>query len=199
MDRRNYLREMETLLQSLEGTRPQLLLHSCCGPCSSSVIDDLRHYFELTVFFYNPQIFPEDEYERRREAQKILARAYGIPVVEGDRDEREFLHRTADVKEEPEGGKRCSRCFYMRLEETARRAKEKGFPYIASTLSVSPHKDAKRLNAIGERVAHKHGVIWLPSDFKKRDGYRKSVELAKAYGLYRQDYCGCRYSRREEK
>lgn len=192
----NYDKRMEAVIASLTG-RPRLLLHSCCGPCSSAVIERLAPHFELTVYYYNPNIQPEEEYRRRLMTQRQLVEALGGAVlVEGDYDPDAFLAAVRGLEAEPEGGDRCTACFRLRLEATARRAAEGGFDFFCTTLSVSPHKDAARLNAIAEELAAAYGVRALPADFKKREGYKRSLELSKEHGLYRQDYCGCLFSKR---
>jgi len=179
---------------------PTLLLHSCCAPCSSSVIATLAGFFRITVFYYNPNIDDGDEYDRRAREQERLLAAMPTPLpvrfLEGEYVPGDFLGTAARYADEKEGGARCTFCYGLRLEKTARTANEGGFDYYCTTLSVSPMKDAGRINTIGQTLAEKHGVAWLPSDFKKNDGYKQSVELSRTYGLYRQDYCGCSFSRR---
>mgnify|MGYP000629755898 CR=1 FL=1 len=181
--------------------RPRLLLHSCCGPCSSYVLSYLKDYFEITVFYYNPNIYPEEEYLHRLSEQSRLidemnkeAGKEEVALIPGKWDEELFLEMVKGLEGEPEGGARCAKCFEMRLGETKKLAEEGNFDYFATTLTVSPHKNAVLINSIGEGV----GGNWLPSDFKKREGYKKSIELSKKYGLYRQDYCGCRFSIHQE-
>ena len=195
-----YQQQMEDILASLGDRRPRLLLHSCCGPCSSAVIERLAPYFDLTVFYFNPNIHPADEYQKRLETQAALVKAMGgaVLIAGAYRPER-FFEAVKGLEEEPEGGERCTVCFRLRLEETARRAAEGGFDYFCTTLSVSPHKDADRLNAICRELAEQYGVAALPADFKKKDGYKRSLELSKAYGLYRQNDCGCVFSKRENR
>ena len=200
--KRNYQKELDMLTAELTetGRRPSLLLHSCCGPCSSYVMEYLSGYFDLTVFYYNPNIEPEEEYRfRLEEQQRLVNEMSGISVSEviaGDYDPENYHKAVAGLENEPEGGKRCLECFRMRLEKTARLAAEKGFDYFTTTLTVSPYKNAPVLNAVGEEAAAKYGVPFLNSDFKKRNGYKRSIELSKEYDLYRQDYCGCVYSKR---
>lgn len=198
----NYHRMMEEIIASLDAAdAPRLLLHSCCGPCSSAVISALAPFFDVTVFYYNPNIDEAAEYERRAAAQRDLIAALPVPrpvsFVEPGWEPREFLEVAAPLAAEPEGGERCTHCYRLRLERTARAARELGYPYFASTLSVSPWKDPVRLNGIGDEEGTRHGVRWLWSDFKKGNGYQRSIELSREYGLYRQDYCGCAYSRAE--
>ena len=191
----NYQLELDRLIAGLD-QRPSLLLHSCCGPCSSYVIEYLRQYFDLTVFYYNPNIQPQDEYEKRLNTQKQLLAAMcpEIPLLELGWDGPCFVHAAAGLEQEPEGGRRCSACFALRLDRTVREAAARHFDYFATTLTVSPHKDAQRINGIGLALAEKYGVAWLPSDFKKREGYKRSIQLSAQYELYRQNYCGCIYS-----
>ncbi len=186
---------------SASGRIPSLLLHSCCGPCSSYVLEYLARYFKITVLYYNPNIQPEAEFDRRAETQRQLLRSaeYDNPVdlIVPRYDDSPFLSAVSGLENAPEGGARCLRCFELRLEETARTACEGGFDYFTTTLSVSPHKNAEALNTIGMFMGERYGVPYLCSDFKKRDGYKRSIELSSLYGLYRQDYCGCRFSLRE--
>ncbi len=186
---------------SASGRTPSLLLHSCCGPCSSYVLEYLARYFKITVLYYNPNIQPEAEFDRRAETQRQLLRSaeYDNPVdlIVPRYDDSPFLSAVSGLENAPEGGARCLRCFELRLEETARTAREGGFDYFTTTLSVSPHKNAEALNTIGMSMGERYGVPYLCSDFKKRDGYKRSIELSSLYGLYRQDYCGCRFSLRE--
>ena len=185
-----------------------MLLHSCCAPCSSYVLKYLRDYFRITVFYYNPNISEQAEYRHRVEEQKRLITiyneqllsgqpGYAIQVVEGDYEPEKFFAFAAALKDVPEGGERCFRCFDLRLQKTVGLAKQGGFDYFATTLTISPLKNAVKLNEIGEALGEEYGVSWLPSDFKKKNGYRQSVELSAEYGLYRQDYCGCIYSKLE--
>ena len=172
-----------------------LLLHSCCGPCSTAVLERLGEHFAVTAFFYNPNILPEEEYERRLEAQKTvierLTTCYPITLRTAPYDPAQFRAIAAGMERAPEGGTRCARCFRFRLEETARLAKAENFDFFTTTLSVSPRKDARVLNEIGTAVSAAHGVPYLIADFKKDGGHPRSVELAKAFGIYRQNYCGC--------
>lgn len=193
--KRNYQLEMEAEIAGLAGKRPTLLLHSCCGPCSSAVIERLHPHFQLTVLYYNPNIEPEEEYLLRLSEQKRLLAALDIPMLPCAWDHEAFSCFAETLQEEPEGGARCTACFALRLHKTAALAKEHGFAYFATTLSVSPHKDPVRLNEIGEQCAEKYGVRHLPADFKKKNGYLRSLQLSKEYDLYRQDYCGCLYSK----
>lgn len=203
MNRKNYQREMEQEIANIEkeGRVPTLLLHSCCAPCSSYVLEYLSRYFRITVFYYNPNIYPEEEYRMRvREQQEFIRRfpaKYRISFVEGAYDTERFYAFARDMKDLPEGGERCFRCYELRLSEAGRLAWERGFDYFTTTLSISPLKNAEKLNEIGERIGAELGVRYLISDFKKKNGYKRSTELSKEYGMYRQDYCGCVYSYRE--
>lgn len=203
---RNYQKELDKIIEDAgarEGGAPSLFLHSCCAPCSSYVLEYLRQYFRITVFYYNPNITEDAEYRKRVEEQKRLiaaynqkAQGYAIEVLEGDYEPDLFFQIAKGLEACPEGGERCFACYELRLLETAKRAQAGNYDYFTTTLSISPLKNAAKLNEIGEKLAASCGVAWLPSDFKKRDGYRRSIELSKEYELYRQDYCGCVYSRR---
>lgn len=197
----NYQKELEKMLKTQEGTVPSLLLHSCCAPCSSYALEYLSRYFRITVFYYNPNIAPESEYRHRVDEQKRLIsqmpHVYPVQFLEGHYDPKEFYEAVRGLEQIPEGGARCHACFRLRLEEAARQAAGGGFDYFTTTLTISPMKDAQVLNKTGMEAAEKYGAVWLPSDFKKKNGYRRSVELSQEYGLYRQDYCGCVFSRRE--
>ena len=196
-----FQKEMDGLLSSLaaEGAAPSLLLHSCCGPCSSYVLEYLRPYFQITVFFYNPNIEPAQEYARRLDTQKNLLSALNadggrrVELICGAYEPERYLAAVRGLETEPEGGGRCGVCFRLRLEESARLAAAEGFEYFATTLTVSPHKNALLINGIGQEAGARFGVRYLPSDFKKRGGYLRSVELSREYGLYRQNYCGCQF------
>lgn len=194
---RNYQREMEEEIKRLQGRRPTLLLHSCCGPCSSAVLERLTEHFQVTVLYYNPNIEPEEEYQKRLEEQsRLLSLLPGnIPLLPCDWDHERFSAFAETMKDEPEGGARCLACFALRLGYTARQAKLHGFEYFTTTLSVSPHKNAENLNRIGEAAGQETGVKYLMADFKKKNGYLRSLQLSKEFDLYRQDYCGCLYSR----
>lgn len=194
-----YQAQLDALLPTLEG-KPRLLLHSCCGPCSTYVLEYLAQYFDITLFYYNPNIYPADEYQHRLETQKeVLEKTGFATLVEGIYQHSDFLSAVRGYEGEPEGGARCEFCFRLRMEEAARLAKEGYYDYFATTLSVSPHKDAALLGKIGEELEARYGVKHLPSDFKKREGYKRSVALSNELGLYRQDYCGCEFSLREAK
>jgi len=183
----------------MENNKTKLLLHSCCGPCSSSVIFTLADEFDITIFYYNPNIYPEEEYLKRKSVQlslidKLNQEGKNIKFLDCDYDAPAFEKCAEGLEKEKEGGARCSKCFYLRLEKTALMAKDKGFDIFGTTLSVSPHKNAALLNSIGSALQEKLGVSFLVADFKKKDGYKKSIELSKKYELYRQNYCGCKYS-----
>ena len=196
--RRNYDREMEEEIARLNGRRPPLLLHSCCGPCSSAVIERLRDHFSVTVLYYNPNIEPEEEYmHRRAEQERFLSLAgNGIGWLPCEYDHDAFAAFAPAMAEEPEGGKRCLACFALRLNATANLALSHGFEYFTTTLSVSPHKNADNVNRAGEEAARRTGVKYLYADFKKKNGYQRSLQLSAEYGLYRQNYCGCLFSKR---
>lgn len=181
------------------GIKPTLLLHSCCGPCSSSVLEMLCEHFQVTVLYYNPNIWPNEEYTKRCHEQKRFCKSFSnaerhINFVATDHRPKDFAAISKGREEALEGGERCTLCYALRLEETAKYARDNGFDFFTTTLSVSPLKDADRLNAIGESLAKKYNVKYLTSDFKKQNGYKRSCELSKEYGMYRQSFCGCKYS-----
>ena len=183
------------------GEKKKLLLHSCCGPCSTAVIERLEPFFDITVFYFNPNITESEEYNLRLNEQKrFIAEAYGdkIKIIEGRYKSAEFFLKAEGLQKEPEGGKRCQQCFILRLEKTAQIAKKLNYNYFSTTLTVSPHKNSTIINNIGYELEKKYNIKWLPSDYKKEEGYKKSIELSKKYNLYRQDYCGCKYSIRKE-
>lgn len=199
----NYQHEMERELERLAraGSRPKLVLHSCCAPCSSAVLERLHEAFELIVFYYNPNISPEAEFRHRAREQARLIEEMplrgDVRMVEGEYDPENFYARVRGLEDAPEGGERCGICFEMRLRKTAEYARSIGAAYFTTTLSISPLKNAARLNAIGGEIAAELGVKYLFSDFKKKDGYRRSCVLSEEYGLYRQDFCGCVFSKME--
>lgn len=227
----NYQKKLEQIISQKETQGMRLFLHSCCAPCSSYVLTYLREYFRITVFYYNPNITEDAEYQKRVEEQKRLIEAlnreaeaaggkpgcdevavsgasgtyapsghaapYPIDVIEGDYEPERFFRMAEGLEGCPEGGERCFACYALRLSETVKRAAEGGYDYAATTLTISPLKNAEKLNEIGEKLCADTDVRWLPSDFKKRDGYKRSIELSKQYDLYRQDYCGCIYSKAE--
>lgn len=177
--------------------KPKLLLHSCCGPCSTVCIERLIENYEVTVFYYNPCIFPEEEYFKRLEEQKRFLVDKQIEIIEPSYDNNSYEELVKGFELEKEGGERCKICFKQRLETTAKYAKENGFDYFSTTLTVSPHKNTIIINEIGEKIANELGIKFLSANFKKQNGYLRSIELAKEYNLYRQNYCGCRYSIRK--
>ena len=221
---RSYQRELDALLKGMEeqeGAAKSLLLHACCAPCSSYVLEYLSRYFKITVFYYNPNISPEAEYKRRvAEIRRFIREfserggsagkaredapdgagegalhMYPIGFIEGEYDHSQLTEMARGLENVPEGGERCFKCYEQRLRESARLAAEGGYDYFCTTLSISPHKNAAKLMEIGERIGREYGVDYLPSDFKKRDGFKRSVELSAEYSLYRQSFCGCEFSK----
>lgn len=201
--KRNYQKELEQVLAGFQSENPpkKLFLHCCCAPCSSYVLEYLSSYFSITVFYYNPNIYPDEEYEKRSEEQRQFIHRfpakYPIQFVCGGFEKERFYEAVKGFEKIKEGGERCFRCYRLRLEETAKEAKRLGMDYFTTTLSISPLKNAEKLNEIGEALAKEYGVSYLNSDFKKKNGYKRSVELSKEYGMYRQDYCGCVFSKAE--
>lgn len=219
----NYSRQTQKIIEGIEAERkggsisaPRLLLHSCCAPCSSHCMEYLREYFRLTVFYYNPNITISQEYEKRLAEEKRLIAAYNrqveeqdftgmhstpgahrIEILEAPYDPANWFEAVRGLEKCPEGGERCTVCFETRLRKAAQAAAQGHFDFFTTTLTISPLKDAPRLNTIGQRMAEEYGVAWLPSDFKKKDGYKRSIELSREFGLYRQNYCGCVYSREQ--
>ena len=183
----NYDKVMQEEIESFNGRKPKLLLHSCCGPCSTAVLERIMPYFDITVLYYNPNIEPLEEYERRKATQLQLLKELNVKFMDCDYDNERWRRIVEPLKDEPEGGKRCSVCFGLRLRFVALKGKQNDFEYFTSTLTVSPHKN----HQVGENI----GVKYLYSDFKKREGYKRSIELCKKYCLYRQNYCGCLYSK----
>ena len=173
----------------------KLLLHSCCGPCSTVVIERLKEDFEVTVFYYNPNIEPKEEYEKRKEEQKKVCQNFGVTFIDFDYDNANWREFVAGLEKEKEGGARCEKCFVYRLSRTAKYAKGHGFDIFATTLSVSPHKNTNLLNNIGEAISEQEKIEFLPENFKKKDGYLRSINLSKELGLYRQNYCGCLFGK----
>ena len=198
MTKRNYQLELEQKIKELQGEKKRLLLHCCCAPCSSYVLEYLHSYFEITIFFYNPNITREEEYRKRKEELLRYLRevSFGdeIHIQDADHEPQCFLEIAKGHEDDPERGIRCERCFRLRLEKTARQAAEDAYDYFCTTLSISPHKNAELLMQLGEELGNCYGVPYLPSDFKKKNGYKRSIELSKEYQLYRQDYFGCVYS-----
>ena len=202
MNKRNYQKELDQILSKIDTSalKPSLLLHSCCAPCSSYVLEYLHEYFRITVYYYNPNITEKAEYDKRIQEVKRLITEMGltdVDVMEGDHDPKAFFAMAAKWPGEKEGGLRCYDCYKMRLMSTAEVAVEKGFDYFTTTLSISPHKNAQWLNELSEEAAALYGVKSLPADFKKHNGYKRSIELSAEYDLYRQDYCGCIFSKKE--
>lgn len=199
---RNFQKELDSLISENEkkGIVPTLLLHACCAPCSSYCLEYLSQHFRITVFCYNPNIHPEDEYAHRvAEIKRLISESeYKNPVevIEGSFEPSEFYTAVKGYEKEKEGGDRCFICYRLRLEEAAKKAKELHFDYFTTTLTISPLKNAEKINLIGEQLAEKYGIPHLPSDFKKKNGYKRSIELSKEHNLYRQNYCGCVYSLR---
>ncbi|WP_026651639.1 epoxyqueuosine reductase QueH [Butyrivibrio proteoclasticus] len=210
MNKRNYAKELDNKIEEFQkqGIYPRLLLHACCAPCSSYCLEFLRNFFDVTVFFYNPNITEEREYQKRVEEEKRLIGEYNknrqgtereIQIIEGNYEPKEFYDAAKGLEDCKEGGERCRKCFELRLFETARIAVQEGFEFFTTTLTISPLKNADVLNEVGEQAqdAVNSRATFLPSDFKKKNGYKRSIELSKEYGLYRQDYCGCSFSKAE--
>lgn len=198
---RNYQKELDRIIQKRGQKTPRVLLHSCCGPCSSSVLEYITQYFDVTLLWYNPNLYPKEEFDRRFKTQVELIEKMGladkVDILAEPWKSEDYYRRIKGLENEPEGGKRCAECFRLRLLETARLAKHYGYDYFCTTLTLSRHKDAVLINSIGEEIARATGVSWLPSDFKKRNGENRSIELSEQYGLYRQLYCGCEFSLRK--
>ena len=198
---RNYTKELERLIQKLqqEGKVPRLLLHACCAPCSSAVLEYLSQYFAITLLYYNPNIAPLEEYQKREaELRRLVSQmkfTHPVELLPCQYDGQAFVQAARGLEGEPEGGKRCEACFRLRLRYAAQEAARLRFDYYTTTLSISPMKNALLLNQLGEEIGREFGVAHLPSDFKKKDGYKRSVQLSKEYDLYRQDYCGCAFSK----
>lgn len=203
MNKINYSLKTQSIMgkNKREHIMPSLLLHACCAPCSSACLEYLSGHFDITVFYFNPNISPQSEFEKRlAEEERLLSELPlegGVKLIAGQYDYSRFLDISKGLEDCPEGGERCFRCYRLRLEETARLAKERGFDYFCTTLTISPLKNSEKLNKIGYEAAEKYGVAWLPSDFKKKEGYKRSIELSHQYNLYRQDFCGCAFSRAE--
>ena len=196
----NYDLEMEKQMKNLEeGT--DLLLHACCAPCSSAVLERIANHFKISIFYYNPNITDKEEYQKRIEEIKklitLIHPKYPVKLIEGDYVPEKFMEMAKGLENEPERGKRCYKCYEMRLEETAKIAEKLGFQVFATTLTLSPHKNSNWINEIGETLNNKYNTTYLYSDFKKKEGYKRSIILSKEYNLYRQDYCGCIYSKRK--
>ena len=200
--KKNYSQLLEQLIErECSAKRPTLLLHACCAPCSSYVLEYLAERFDITILFFNPNIYPPAEYEFRAAELSRLVEEMGlvgrVRIINGRYDPHEFLEMAKGLENLREGGERCKKCYTLRLSETARIAADAHFDYFTTTLSISPHKNAEWINEIGEEVGARYGVCHLPSDFKKKNGYKRSCELSAQYGLYRQDYCGCVFSKHE--
>ena len=193
----NYQLKLDEILNSLDGPK-KLLLHSCCAPCSSYVIEYLSNYFYITVIYYNPNIEPQEEYLKRKNEEirfiKEFKTKYPVDMIDADYENLKYHEVIKGLEHEPEGGARCSKCFVLRMEKTASTAKELGYDYFGTTLTVSPYKNSQLLNDIGSFLEKEYDIKYLYSDFKKREGYKRSIELSKIYNLYRQHYCGCIYS-----
>lgn len=194
----NYQNKLMEIINSLD-KRPKLLLHSCCGPCSTTCISFLTNYFDITVLYYNPNIEPQEEYLKRKNEQIKFINSFDakhkLDFMDCDYDNEAFLKIASGLENEKEGGARCHKCYYLRMAKTADVAKNNGFDYFATTLTVSPYKDSQVINHIGEVISKEKNINYLYSDFKKNDGYKKSIELSKKYKLYRQNYCGCHYAK----
>lgn len=175
--------------------KQKMLLHSCCGPCSTVVIERLKDLYDLTVFYFNPNIQPQEEYEKRKQNQQKVCKAFGVPFVDHDYCPEKWLRFVAGLENQPEGGARCEKCFFFRLERTAQYAKAHGYDIFCTTLSVSPHKNTAVINAVGQQISSEVGIPFLAESFKKKDGYLRSIALAKQLDLYRQNYCGCLFAR----
>ena len=198
----NYQTKLEEIIKLESNRVPSLLLHSCCAPCSSYVLEYLSNYFKITILYYNPNISPKDEYIKRLKEQirliNELKTKNSVTILECNYDNDLYEETIKGLENEPERGVRCIKCFNLRLEQTVKMAKENKFDYFGTTLSVSPYKNSTILNEIGENLSNKYGIPYLYSDFKKKEGYKRSIELSKIYNLYRQDYCGCKYSKKKD-
>ena len=197
MERNYYLEFLKTIKSIDKENKPKLLLHVCCAPCSSHCLEILDNFFDVTVFYYNPNISPFEEYQKRLLEEKNFVKLLypNTKVVEAEYDNDNFETIVKGLENLPEGGARCKLCYHMRLEETAKYARDNKYDFFTTSLTISPYKNSKILNEIGEKVAKQYGVDYLFSDFKKEDGYKRSIELSKKYNLYRQNYCGCKYSK----
>lgn len=210
MEKINYQKKLDEIIKSLDGNRPKLLLHACCGPCSSACLEYLYKYFQITVFYYNPNIFPPEEYFRRLNELKSLYEKFPpvlegkIKLVECNYNPQEFydgigIKENPDLANEAEKGERCRRCYKIRLEKAYNFAKENNFDYFCTTLSISPFKDSIKINKIGNELEKlENHTKWLPSDFKKNNGFKRSLEISNEYGMYRQEYCGCIFSKQNK-
>lgn len=194
----NYQKKLDEIISGMEG-RKSLLLHACCAPCSSYVLEYLSGYFDISLLFYNPNIYPIEEYRKRlNEVKRLIGEMplrSEVRIIEGRYEPKEFFDIAKGLEQVQEGGERCFKCYRLRLEEAAKEAKKGGFDFFTTTLSISPHKNAQKLNEIGEELERQYGVRYLYADFKKKEGYKRSIELSRLYNLYRQNYCGCGFSR----
>ena len=202
MNKRDFQKELDGIIKEIEesGIRPKLLLHVCCAPCSSYCMEYLTKYFDMTLLFYNPNMDSSEEYEKRKAELLRLVKEAGFPVkiVTDPYEPQEYFEAVKGLEDIREGGERCFTCYELRLERAAEYAAQNGFDLFTTSLSISPYKNAEKINEIGERLASKYGVAHLPSDFKKKNGYKRSIELSREYDLYRQDYCGCIFSKKEK-
>lgn len=203
MNKINYQKQLDKIIDEIQKNNetPTLLLHSCCAPCSSYVLEYLSQYFKITIFYYNPNISPKEEYKKRVEEQKRLISQLPtknpVSFIEGEYIPQDFYNMAKGMEDLKEGGERCFKCYRLRLEKTAKLAKEQGFDYFTTTLSISPYKNAPKLNEIADELSEIYSVKNLPADFKKKEGYKRSIQLSSEYNLYRQNYCGCVYSKRD--
>lgn len=199
MNKRNYQSELDKIIEGLEESTPSLLLHTCCAPCSSYCIEYLSQYFNITVLYYNPNIYPSEEYIHRKNEQIRLIgemkTKHPVSFIDCDFESEKFYETVKGLEECREGGERCFKCYRLRLEKSAQIAKENGFDYFTTSLTISPLKNAAKINEIGEELSEIYGVRFLPSDFKKKNGFKRSIELSREYNLYRQNYCGCVFSK----
>ncbi len=196
MNKANYDFLMQKEIEHLSGEKPKLLLHSCCAPCSTACLERIAKFFDVSIYYYNPNMDSKEEFTLRAEEQKRLCDILGVKLIICEFDKNEFLNAVKGYENLPEGGDRCSKCFYLRLKNTAQFANLNGYNYFATTLTVSPLKNAKIINEIGEKIEIETGIKYLPTDFKKRGGYLRSIELSNIYNLYRQNYCGCEFSKK---
>lgn len=200
MNKRNYQSELDKIIEGLEESTPSLLLHTCCAPCSSYCIEYLSQYFNITVLYYNPNIYPREEYIHRKNEQIRLIgemkTKHPVSFIDCDFESEKFYETVKGLEECREGGERCFKCYRLRLEKSAQIAKENGFDYFTTSLTISPLKNAAKINEIGEELSEIYGVKFLPSDFKKKNGFKRSIELSREYNLYRQNYCGCLFSQK---
>ncbi len=198
--KKNYQLELDKIIEQIDiNNRPKLLLHACCGPCSSYVLEYLAKYFDITIYYYNPNIDTFDEFKKRiNELNRLIETmplANPVKLIEGKYNNEDFEKMVTGYENDDEGGPRCFKCYRMRLTETIKEAKKDNYDYFCTTLSISPYKNAEKLNEIGLELEKEYGIKYLVSDFKKKNGYKRSIELSSIYKLYRQDYCGCKYSK----